>query len=64
MTKKPLSPKQRETRRAAYLKAWREKHREKNLAYNKRWRSENRDRVNEMQRKRRAQKETKPEAAE
>ena len=57
--------KQREKRRAAYLKAWREEHREKNLAYNKRWRSENRDRVNEMQRqRRRAQKESKPEAAE
>jgi hypothetical protein len=64
MVKKPMSPKQREKRRATYLTAWREKHREENLAYNKQWREKNRERVNEMQRKRRTRREAKPEAAE
>jgi hypothetical protein len=59
MEKKPLSPEQRERKRA-YLKAWREKHqerlhaynktwhgehREQRLAYHKRWHEENRERV-------------------
>ena len=59
MGRKPLTPAQRERRRAsqkrweekhreerrAYLKVWRDDHREQRLAYSKQWRAENRDHI-------------------
>jgi hypothetical protein len=66
MGRKPLSPEQREKRRAslkawrekhkehlrAYDKRWHEKHREQRLAYDKRWHEENRERVLVRQKRR------------
>ena len=66
MGRKPLSPEQREKRRAylktwrekhkehlrAYDKRWHEKHRERRLAYDKRWHEENRERVLVRQKRR------------
>jgi hypothetical protein len=77
MGRKPLTPAQRERRRAsqkrweekhreerhAYLKCWRDDHREQRLAYFKRWRAENLDHIKRRLRDR-AQKEPKPDAAE
>jgi hypothetical protein len=73
MGKKPLTPAQRERRRASNKRweeknrekrrAWRDDNREHRIAYIRRWRAENQDdikrRISE-----RAQKESKPEAAE
>jgi hypothetical protein len=78
MGKKPLTPAQRERRRAsqkrweeehrekrrAYLKRWRDDHREQRLAYFKRWRAENSNQVKRRLRARAPKKKSKPEAAE
>jgi hypothetical protein len=68
-----LTPAQRERRRASQKRweekhreerrAWRDDHREQRIAYSKRWRAENRDHIKRKLRDR-AQKESKPEAAE
>jgi hypothetical protein len=73
MGKKPLTPAQRERRRASQKRweekhreerrAWRDANREHRIAYIKRWRAKNRDQINQRLRDR-AQKESKPEAAE
>ena len=76
MGKKPLTPAQRERRRAsqkrweeehreerrAYLKSWRDDHREQRITYSKRWRAENQDHIKEARRQR-DQTNPKPEAA-
>jgi hypothetical protein len=73
MGRKPLTPAQRERRRASNKRweeqnrekrrAWREENREQRIAYAKRWRAENQDHIKQRLRER-AQKESKPEAAE
>jgi hypothetical protein len=73
MGKKLLTPAQRERRRASQKRweekhreerrAWRDANREHRIAYIKRWRAKNRDQINQRLRDR-AQKESKPEAAE
>jgi hypothetical protein len=76
---KPCDGLEREKSRAAYIKAWREKHREHRRAYNKqwreenreqhnatnkRWREENRDHINKTRRKRRRVRKEAKQAAE
>jgi hypothetical protein len=73
MGKKPLTPAQRERRRASQKRweernrekrrAWRDANREHRIAYIRLWRAENRDQI-ERRLHDRAQKESKPEAAE
>jgi hypothetical protein len=73
MGKKLLTPAQRERRRASQKRweekhreerrAWRDANREHRIAYIKRWRAKNRDQIHQRLRDR-AQKESKPEAAE
>jgi hypothetical protein len=73
MGKKPLTPAQRERRRASQKRweekhreerrAWRDAHREHRIAYIKRWRAKKRDQIKPPLRDR-AQKESKPDAAE
>jgi hypothetical protein len=73
MGRKPLTPAQRERRRASQKRweekhreerrAWRDDHREHRIAYFKRWRAENLDHIKRRLRDR-AEKESKPEAAE
>jgi hypothetical protein len=72
MGKKPLTPAQRERRRASQKRweeehrkerrAWRDSNRQERIAYAKRWRAENQDHIKQRLRDR-AQK-SKPEAAE
>ena len=69
MGRKPLTPEQRKRTRA-YLKRWREEHKEQRQVYDKQWREknrnrrwyqENRERLNEIRRNRyRAKKKSKP----
>jgi hypothetical protein len=71
MGKKPLTPAQRERRRASNKRweeknrekrrAWRDDNREHRIAYIRRWRAKKRDQQRLLDR---AQKESKPEAAE
>jgi hypothetical protein len=71
MGKKPLTPAQRERRRASNKRweeknrekrrAWRDDNREHRIAYIRRWRAKKRDQQRPLDR---AQKESKPEAAE
>jgi hypothetical protein len=73
MGKKPLTPAQRGRRRASQKRweeknrekrrAWRDDNREHRVAYIRRWRAENQDDIKRRLRER-AQKESKPEAAE
>jgi hypothetical protein len=72
MGREPLTPAQRERRRASQKRweetqeerrAWRDAHREHRIAYIKRWRAKNRDQ-NEQRLRDHAQKESKPDAAE
>jgi hypothetical protein len=73
MGKKPLTPAQRERRRASQKRweeehreerrAWRESHRQQRIDYAKRWRAENQDSIKRRLRKR-ARKESEPVAAE
>jgi hypothetical protein len=73
MGKKPLTPAQRERRRASQKRweennrekrrTWRDNHRQQRIAYSKRWRAENQDSIKRRLRKR-ARKESEPEAAE
>jgi hypothetical protein len=73
MGRKPLTPAQRERRRASQKRweeehreerrAWRDSNRQQRIAYAKRWRAENQDHIKQRLRDR-PQKESKPEAAE
>jgi hypothetical protein len=73
MGKKPLTPAQRERRRASQKRweennrekrrAWRDDNREHRIAYIRRWRAKNQDQI-KLRLRDRGQKESKPEAAE
>jgi hypothetical protein len=73
MGKKPLTPAQRERRRASQKRweeknreerrAWRDDNREHRIAYIRRWRAENQDQIKQRLRDR-AQKESKSDAPE